>query len=97
MLLRWRRDRTVRTHTGLFPEGYRNLQTLSPDLFRLERRATTKNNENHSVCDRFPIAYFLPSLERRATTKNNENHSVCDRFSIAYFLLERPYPYWVSY
>ena len=29
---------------------------------RLERRATTKNNENHSVCDRFSIAYFL--LER---------------------------------
>ena len=29
---------------------------------QLERRATTKNNENHSVCDRFPIAYFL--LER---------------------------------
>jgi hypothetical protein len=28
----------------------------------IERRAATKNNENHSVCDRFPIAYFL--LER---------------------------------
>ena len=28
----------------------------------LERRATTKNNENQSVCDRFSIVY-LPILE----------------------------------
>jgi hypothetical protein len=26
---------------------------------RLERRATTKNNENQSVCDRFPIVCII--------------------------------------
>jgi hypothetical protein len=28
----------------------------------LERRATTKNNENQSVCDRFSIVYLLLEL-----------------------------------
>jgi Zinc-binding dehydrogenase len=43
------------------------LVRLTNDHCRLERRATTKNNENKSACDRFPIVYllywnFLPRL-----------------------------------
>ena len=43
---------------------------------RLERRATTKNNENQSVCDRFPIVYllywnFLPRLGKLLNTRWN--------------------------
>ena len=46
----------------------------TPD--RLERRATTKNNENQSVCDRFPIVYllywnFLPRLGKLLNTRWN--------------------------
>jgi hypothetical protein len=42
----------------------------------LERRATTKNNENQSVCDRFPIVYllywnFLPRLGKLLNTRWN--------------------------
>ena len=41
-----------------------------------ERRATTKNNENQSVCDRFPIVYllywnFLPRLGKLLNTRWN--------------------------
>jgi hypothetical protein len=50
-----------------------------PDAARalqLERRATTKNNENQSVCDRFPIVYllygnFLPRLGKLLNTRLN--------------------------
>jgi hypothetical protein len=43
---------------------------------QLERRATTKNNENQSVCDRFPIVYllywnFLPRLGKLLNTRWN--------------------------
>jgi hypothetical protein len=38
----------------------RNESRPSHDL--LERRATTKNNENQSVCDRFSIVYLLLEL-----------------------------------
>ena len=43
---------------------------------RLERRATTKNNENQSVCDRFPIVYLLywnllPRLGKLLNTRWN--------------------------
>src|SRR5271168_4949855 len=39
-----------------------------------EDRATTKNNENQSVCDRFPIVYllywnFLPRLGKLLNTR----------------------------
>ena len=42
----------------------------------LERRATTKNNENQSVCDRFSIVYllywnFLPRLGKLLNTRWN--------------------------
>ena len=42
----------------------------------LERRATTKNNENQSVCDRFSIVYllywnFLPRLGKLLNTRLN--------------------------
>ena len=45
-------------------------------LRRLERRATTKNNENQSVCDRFPIVYLLywnllPRLGKLLNTRWN--------------------------
>jgi len=45
-------------------------------LRRLERRATTKNNENQSVCDRFSIVYllywnFLPRLGKLLNTRWN--------------------------
>ena len=45
-------------------------------LFPLERRATTKNNENQSVCDRFSIVYrlywnFLPRLGKLLNTRLN--------------------------
>ena len=43
---------------------------------KLERRATTKNNENQSVCDRFSIVYllywnFLPRLGKLLNTRLN--------------------------
>jgi hypothetical protein len=47
-----------------------NQANTADRALRLERRATTKNNENHSVCDRFSIAYFL--LERRIPIRNYE-------------------------
>jgi len=42
---------------------------------QLERRATTKNNENQSVCDRFSIVYllywnFLPRLGKLLNTRS---------------------------
>ena len=49
---------------------------LPRDYNRLERRATTKNNENQSVCDRFSIVYllywnFLPRLGKLLNTRWN--------------------------
>jgi hypothetical protein len=49
---------------------------IEPSLIRLERRATTKNNKNQSVCDRFPIVYllywnFLPRLGKLLNTRWN--------------------------
>ena len=60
-------DRTG--HSGLDP-------LLYSIKFRLERRATTKNNENQSVCDRFSIVYllywnFLPRLGKLLNTRWN--------------------------
>ena len=49
---------------------------IAGTITSLERRATTKNNENQSVCDRFPIVYLLywnilPRLGKLLNTRLN--------------------------
>ena len=69
------------------PSDQASLRFCAAENAILERRATTKNNENQSVCDR---------LERRATTKNKTPRACVIDFLSCISYTGTSYPDWVS-